>query len=207
MREITALVPPFFLASFLLSYLLSFLLSPPSPPVLCWCAWFKSAVIWHGFPCMQSNIASGTLGVCVCCVWLTAVQLSWFTAVAEKNGLSSLLPLCLSLFLYFSLFLSPPTIFLMDFSVSLPPPPSTRRPAWSDKPGQHMLHELHRPGADTHSAVTRLLLVGQTQVWDAEQLLLGVWDVTALSGGDCFCLFKKMRVQLKFLSFTQVSFL
>lgn len=34
----------------------------------------------------------------------------------------------------------------------------------SDKPGQHMLYELHCPGSDTHAAAEGLLPVRQTQV-------------------------------------------
>lgn len=53
-----------------------------------------------------------------------------------------------------------------------------------DKPGQHMLYELHCPGSDSHPTAEGLLPVRQTQVWDAGQLLPCVWDVPAFSGGE-----------------------
>lgn len=63
------------------------------------------------------------------------------------------------------------------------PPLSTLRPARFDKPRQHVLHELHRPGADAHPAAARLLPVRPAQMRDAEQLLFGVRDVATLPGG------------------------
>jgi len=53
-----------------------------------------------------------------------------------------------------------------------------------DQLGQHMLHELHCAGTYTHTAAAWFLPVRQAQVWDAGQLLPGVWDVSALSRGE-----------------------
>lgn len=44
----------------------------------------------------------------------------------------------------------------------------------ANKSGQHVLHELHRSGSDTHTTATRLLSLRQTQVRDAIKLLSGV---------------------------------
>ena len=42
------------------------------------------------------------------------------------------------------------------------------RSARSDQPGQHVLHELHRAGADAHAAAARLLPLRQTQLPNAQ---------------------------------------
>lgn len=61
---------------------------------------------------------------------------------------------------------------------------SSFRPARVDQPGQHVLYELYRPGADTHTLAPGLFPVRPTQVRDAEQLLFGVRDVAAFPGGN-----------------------
>lgn len=58
----------------------------------------------------------------------------------------------------------------------------------ANKPGQHVFHELYRPGPNTHTAAARLFSLRQTQVRDAIKLLSGVWDVAAFSGGMMHCL-------------------
>lgn len=70
---------------------------------------------------------------------------------------------------------------------------SSVRAARSDQPGQHVLYELYRPGADTHTLASWLFPVWPTQVRDAEQLLFGVRDVPAFSGGNVDPLWKTTK--------------
>ena len=73
--------------------------------------------------------------------------------------------------------------FSSVFTVSLRLLSLSHRFTRVDKPGQHMFHELHCSGPNTHAAAARLLPLWPTQVWDAIKLLSGVWNVAALSGG------------------------